>query len=162
MVAGDDAGKWRPAPGFRWVTSRSGDFRVSRVGRGARISTSGRNGLPKLLGAYLANLAAENSRQDDGIMGVIAEAAMIQLRDGVMDSALRDLLADEPPAIRQAVGSVLTLAMEGRLDLKRLLQREGNNYLVQILRAEAGEFGNIYQAAQLIRNAILARRRTRR
>ena len=118
--------------------------------------------MPKLLGAYLANLAAENSRQDDGIMGVIAEAAMIQLRDGVMDSALRDLLADEPPAIRQAVGSVLTLAMEGRLDLKRLLQREGNNYLVQILRAEAGEFGNIYQAAQLIRNAILARRRTRR
>ncbi len=159
-IAAAAEGNWRPATGYRWASQADGDFRTARAVASAPASTGPtdeqfQNAVVKILGAALANAIAGGEPKDfaETIIVEVARSA----RDELVQSALEDLFVASTRADRRAAGHAICLALDGKLNIGNLRDRQAQDAIAAWLRKENPQMGNTVEVADLVYRVMQAR-----
>ncbi len=121
---------------------------------GAVSEEAKKRALAKILGAMVAHAAATNRKPAD-FAEALAQQAALRIRDGLIESAVKDAFPARSDREAAAIRRVACLAMEGKLDLTRLTAETAREELNEALKkadAGAGAAADVadflYQAAR--------------
>jgi hypothetical protein len=132
-------GKYKPAPGYKWANDKPGDLTVVKAGPSQE--QIGR-AVIKSLGALVLHEASK-PQPDDDFGDMLVRNLSRTGRDSLIDSALEDLLTENPINERLAVRGLVVLALDGRLSRDR-------DKVVAQLRRTNNDMANAVEAAEFL------------
>lgn len=161
-LAGDTVGNWRPAAGYRWLKESTDDLRTERIA--TYVSPTPTPSLPlatrgpsddqiasafaKIVAAAAAHSVA--AKEPDGI----GEMILVEIARTARDELIRSALADAFPGMstkdRQTAANAASLALDGKLNVGNLRDRQAKDAIAAWLRKQNPGIGSAPEIADLL------------